>query len=157
MTELDPNVPLHASAFSYKGAGCLVLGASGTGKSRLVAEAVLMGAKLVADDRLMLEPMMGMLAAVAIPELAGVLELRGLGIVKMNDFATKQMLHLIIELDPSADTRLPEPEKRTFHGIEVPYLKMAPLPQTSVASVLLYVLAMQEGRVLPTDWRPNVA
>lgn len=148
---------LHGSAFNYKGAGCLVLGASGTGKSRLLAEAITLGAKLVADDRVILGQMLGLLAAAPVPQLLGVIELRGFGLVKMNDFASKQMIHLVIELDPTADTRLPERQTRLYQGIEVPYLCLPPLPQTSVPVLLLYLQAMQEGRVLPTDWKPASA
>ena len=144
--------PLHASAFVYSGTGCLVLGASGVGKSRLVAEAIAAGGKLVADDQVRLEPMMGMVAAAPVPQLSGILELRGLGIIRMNDILTKNVIHLVLELDPAADTRLPEPGKYKLLDAEVPYIRVS--PKLSTAMLLLYMKAMQEGRVLPADWKP---
>lgn len=154
---METQEPLHGSAFNFKGAGCLILGASGTGKSRLLAEAMALGAKLVADDRLTLQLMLGMLAVAPVPQLMGIMELRGLGLVKINDFIAKQMIHVVIELDPAADSRLPEAEKRTYLGVEVPYLRLPPVPQTSAAALLIYLQAMQEGRALPTDWKPAAA
>jgi HPr kinase/phosphorylase len=152
---MNDQAPLHGSAFAYMGTGCLVIGASGTGKSRITAEAMMMGAKLIADDRVALQPMMGMVAIAQLPELAGILELRGMGLIRMNDTTSKHVLHLVIELDPTAGDRLPELQKRQFLGIDVPYLRLAPAPQTSAALILHYLKAMQEGRVLPTDWKPK--
>ncbi len=154
---MNEQVPLHGSAFAYGGSGCLIMGASGMGKSRITAEAMMMGAKLIGDDRLTLQPMMGMVAVAQVPELAGILELRGMGLIRMNDTTTKHVLHLVIELDPAASERLPELQKRQFLGIDVPYLRLAPAPQTSAALILHYLKAMQEGRVLPTDWKPKAA
>lgn len=147
--------PLHASAFAHHGAGCLILGPSGSGKSRLVAEAILHGAKLIADDRVELVPMMGLVAIAAAPELSGVLELRGLGLIKFHDPTTRHVLHLVVELDPACDTRLPELESREFLGVSVPYIRVPAVPAISGAQLLLYLKAMQEGRVLPTDWMPK--
>jgi HPr kinase/phosphorylase len=42
---------VHASAFAYAGAGCLLLGDSGAGKSHIVAQALVLGASLIADDQ----------------------------------------------------------------------------------------------------------
>jgi HPr kinase/phosphorylase len=154
---MNDQAPLHGSAFAYGGSGCLILGASGTGKSRITAEALMMGAKLIGDDRIVLQPLMGMVAAAAAPEIAGVIELRGLGLLRMNDTLGKHVLHLVIELDPTADERLPRVEKRQFLGVDVPYLRMAPAPYASAAMILLYLKAMQEGRVLPADWKPKAA
>ena len=146
---------LHASAFAYQGAGCLVLGPSGSGKSRLVAEALTMGAKLVADDQVILSPMMGFVGAAPHPNLQGVLEFRGLGLIRLADTLTKHVLHLAIELDPTADARAVEPEEREFLGVKLPYLRVQPVPHISATTLLLYLKAMQEKRVLPADWRPS--
>ena len=151
----DPYAPLHASAFAYQGVGCLLLGPSGSGKSWLVGEAIALGARLIADDRVILMPMMGLVSASPAPELAGVLELRGLGLVRLNDVAAKHLVHLVVELDPAYDMRLPELEKRPFLDVPIPYLRAAPVPKTSASALLIYMKAMQENRVLPTDWRPK--
>lgn len=151
----DENAPLHGTAIAHSGTGCLILGASGTGKSRLAAEAMSQGAKLVADDRVALMAMSGLLAASAAPGLQGILEIRGMGLIRLVDVPTRQIIHLIVELDPETNVRLPEPQTREYCGIKVPYLRLPPAPHTCAATLLLYLRSMQDGRVLPPDWRPN--
>ena len=145
---------MHSSAFAYKGAGCLIIGESGTGKSRLLAEALLNGAALIGDDRVALHAQGNQLIASPVPELLGVVELRGFGLIKHTRIAHAHGIDLVVMLDPTADTRLPEPETQEYCGISVPYLRLPPPPVLSAASLLLYLEAMQEGRSLPPDWHP---
>lgn len=151
--------PIHASAFSYEGVGCMLIGDSGTGKSRLMAEAILQGAHLIADDQVRLCNLNNHLVASPVPHLAGVMELRGLGLIKgmikRADAIHSYPIHLVVELDVAADTRLPDINTREYLGIKVPFLCLLPAPMTSVASLLLYLKAMQEGRILPPDWHPS--
>ncbi len=145
---------VHGSVFAYQGAGCLLLGESGSGKSKLTGEAMLFGAKFVADDQVQLSILQGMLSAGAVPNIAGVLELPGYGLIRVNDYNPKQVIHLIVELTKDALERLPPPQTKEFLGIKLPLLKLPPVPNTTIASLLLYLRAMQEGRVLPQDWLP---
>lgn len=113
-----------------------------------------MGAQLIADDRVFLSVEAGVVIAEAVPQLSGVLELRGLGLIR-TDCLAKHPIHLAVMLDASADSRLPELKTKDFSGISLPYLRVRPPPEISAAQILLYLKAMQEGRVLPTDWRPQ--
>src|SRR5688572_2985274 len=114
---------LHASAFAHKGTGCLLLGDSGSGKSRLLAQAVLLGAELIADDQVVLSVDEDQLLANAPTKLLGVMELRGLGLVKLPHVGSPHPIHLAIALDSgAAGERLPEPQTHDFLGIKVPYL-----------------------------------
>lgn len=148
--------PIHATALVHKGIGCLIIGESGTGKSRLLAEALLHGASLIADDRVRLCGLNGKLVASAPPKLEGVIELRGLGLIKRNDPIHSHPIHLIVELTEAAAERVPEAQTREYQGVSVPYVQLLPPPMLSVASLLLYLQAVQEGRVLSADWRPDV-
>ncbi len=143
--------PVHASAFAYRGTGCLLMGESGTGKSRLVAEAIGHGAKLIADDRVQFEVRAGQLMASPPPQLAGVLELRGLGLIRLDALAGVHAIHLAITLDATANERLPAPLPADILGISVPHLRISSPP---IAALLLYLEAMREGRILPPDWHP---
>ena len=149
--------PLHATAISFSGMGCLILGDSGTGKSRLAADALMLGAKLIADDRVRLMSNNGFVVAASVPELAGVLEMRGFGLIRLheNQLVSPHNLHLVVALDAQSDTRLPELETQTFFGIELPFLRLPPVPRSSASALLLYLHSMQSGRVLPTDWIPK--
>lgn len=146
--------PLYGSAFAYAGVGCVLLGPSGSGKSRIIAESMQFGARLVADDRIILSEQSGMLMASAPPELTGVLELRGLGLMRVNDAIPRHVVHLVVELSLDAPDRLPERETRSYLGHEVPYIRIEPA-LTSASVLLHYIKAMQEGRILPADWRPE--
>ncbi len=107
---------LHASAAARQGAGVLLLGASGAGKSALVLRLLACGFNLVADDQVMVED------AVAQPprELAGLLEVRGLGLVRLPYVSAR----LVLAVRLGAGTRLPVPE--TLPDLDLPVISLDP-------------------------------
>ena len=91
--------------------GILILGPSGAGKSDLALRLIDRGALLVSDDGTELFAREDHLCARAPAALAGLLEVRGLGIVELPHVAEAR-LALVIELVATGDTeRLPEPER----------------------------------------------
>lgn len=152
----EASAPIHGTVIAHNGIGCMILGAPGIGKTRLAQEAILGGAKLVADDQVVLSKHSGLIVAAAPAPLMGIIELRGLGIVRVNDALARAVLHLVIELDEAANDRLPEPQQMTLLDVSLPYLRIAPPPKTSAAGLLLYLRALQLGGVMPTDWKPGV-
>lgn len=153
---MDYCAPIHASAFVHQGMGCLVLGDSGTGKSRLMVEALELGARMIADDQVRLCAVNGNLIASPISKLEGVIELRGFGLVRRPDVVHSHPINLVVKLDPQASDRLPEGvEFYEFQGIKTPLRVVPPPPTVSSSTVLLYLRAMQEGRTLPPDWKPS--
>jgi HPr kinase/phosphorylase len=100
------------------GAGVLIRGASGAGKSRLahmlLLRAPLCGraARLVADDRVVLTVENNGLIASSPAGLAGLIELRGLGIARVPHLA-RTRLQLVIDLvEEELVPRLPTSEQR---------------------------------------------
>ena len=79
---------IHGSCASRDGAGVLVLGPAGSGKSDLVLRLLDRGFDLVADDRVEIEH--GMARAPA--SLAGLIEVRGLGLLRLPYRARKPAL-----------------------------------------------------------------
>ena len=153
---MDMTKPLaHASAFAYDGIGCLLTGDTASGKSRLLAEAVYHGAKMIADDQVQLAVEGEQLIARPVPHLKGILELRGFGLVRMADTLDAHPIHLTVRLDSASHVRLPEPCSQKHCGLNIPYLLLPPPPKLAIISLLLYLKAMQEGRILPTDWHPK--
>jgi serine kinase of HPr protein (carbohydrate metabolism regulator) len=91
--------------------GILILGASGAGKSTLVLDLLARGAALVADDRVELSVHTGRLQACAPAALEGLLEVRGVGIVKLPHTRSVHV-DLVVDLVPEGVVpRLPEPAR----------------------------------------------
>ena len=109
------NKTVHASAVLVGDRAVLIRGPSGAGKSRLLLELIWAGqtgpvdaAMLVGDDRVHLEVRDGRLWVRSAPELAGLIEVRGLGIRRI-DHAARAIVGLVVDLDAPDAARLPEP------------------------------------------------
>ena len=74
---------IHASCIAIGARGVLLLGPSGAGKSDLALRLIDQGARLVADDRVILFVKNGALHAKAPASIRGLLEIRGVGIVAL--------------------------------------------------------------------------
>jgi HPr kinase/phosphorylase len=97
---------VHGSCVARHGAAVLVLGPAGSGKSDLVLRLVGRGWDLVADDQVLVEGR----AVAPPPALAGLLEVRGLGIFEGLPVAAGARLALAVELvPPDGVVRLPVP------------------------------------------------
>jgi HPr kinase/phosphorylase len=102
-------VRVHASCVELQGVGVLLLGPSGSGKSDLALRLIDAGARLVADDQVAIERRADRLFARPAEPLAGLLEVRGLGIVRLPCCAAAE-LGLAVQLAPGgALDRLPDP------------------------------------------------
>src|SRR5918995_2632352 len=74
---------LHATCVELSGTGVVLLGASGSGKSDLALRLIDLGARLVADDQLAVERQGDRLLGRPAETLAGLLEVRGFGLVQL--------------------------------------------------------------------------
>ena len=101
---------LHASCVAHRGRGLLILGASGAGKSGLALEMMARGAVLVADDRTVLRREAGGLVADAPDSLRGLIEARGVGILRARAHGPVT-LALAVDLARAEPERLP-PDRR---------------------------------------------
>src|ERR1700753_2284297 len=89
---------VHGTCIAFDGKGILLRGPSGCGKSDLALRAFAAGASLVADDRVALTVRGTALHASAPPQLYGLIEVRGIGIVKME--ATSDIpVTVVVDLD----------------------------------------------------------
>jgi len=128
---------IHATCVEVAGAGVLLIGAPGTGKSDLALRLIDEGARLVADDRTDLLRREGDLFASAPETIAGRIEVRGLGIMAVPTVA-RARVRLAVELvGPAAVERLPDPRRRDFLGVSVPLLALDPFAASSAAKVRL--------------------
>jgi HPr kinase/phosphorylase len=123
---------VHASAVLVGARAVLIRGAAGAGKSRLALELIqsatsgaLAFARLVADDRVHLEAANGRLIARPPPTLAGLIEVRGVGIIQLPHEPTA-VISLVIDLGDASAERLPGREAlATIEGITLPRLAFA--------------------------------
>lgn len=109
------------------GQGVIIRGASGSGKSDLVLRLIDgYGAKLVADDQVILQMKNDGLYASPPEILAGKLEIRGQGIVDMA-YCAEIKIEAVIDLVPLENIeRMPEPDqlKTTLEQVQLPRLKL---------------------------------
>jgi RNase adaptor protein for sRNA GlmZ degradation len=110
---------VHATAVALGTRGVLLLGPSGAGKSDLALRLVAAGWRLVADDRVVLTAQQGRLQAMAPAPLAGLLEVRGVGIVPQATSPTILCLALDLASPPE---RLPEAASWAHAGLALPLL-----------------------------------
>jgi HPr kinase/phosphorylase len=140
------NSTIHASAVLVGAKAVLIRGPAGSGKSHLVwqllqsaAQGALPFARLVADDRLYAEACAGRLLARPAEALAGMLEIRGLGIRRL-PYEPVAVVGLVIDLAAADADRYAaaEAQKASIDGVFLPRLSVAPgMPALGV--VLAYL------------------
>lgn len=139
---------LHGTAIAIGGHGVLLLGASGSGKSDLALRLIDRGAILVSDDIVYLETHGGSPLLTVAPNIAGKIEVRGVGITTV-DFITSAPLRLIVEFANAPD-RLPEENARATIGDHaVPLCKLNPFEQSSAIKVEYALRAAVDGAIWP--------
>jgi serine kinase of HPr protein (carbohydrate metabolism regulator) len=137
---MNQSPSIHASAVLVGARAVLIQGPSGSGKSRLAlallhaaAQGLIPFARLVADDRAHLEARHGRLLVRPAEALAGLIEIRGLGIRRV-PHEPLAVVKLIVELGQSEAERLPDiaPREAEIAGIALPRIEVAagadPLP-----------------------------
>jgi len=114
--------------------GVLFLGDSGSGKSTAALQLIEAGAKLVADDQVLLSRIGGRIIMTAPPSIAGRIEIRGAGIVRAPAAAEAPLSLAIICAAPVE--RMPGPAWfEPFAGSAVPRLALDPFAAGFVARV----------------------
>lgn len=139
MTEAVPRT-VHASAVKVGDLAVVIRGPSGSGKSRLAWALILAGragqippVELIGDDRVFMEPEQGRVTVRQVPELAGLIEIRGLGL-RRTASAVQAVAGLVVDLDAADASRMPEAAARRTEigGVQLPRLPVGagydPLP-----------------------------
>jgi serine kinase of HPr protein (carbohydrate metabolism regulator) len=143
---------IHASCVLTGAKAVLIRGEPGSGKSRLAllllqaaGRGDLAFARLVGDDRIHLEARDGRLIARPAQELAGMLEVRGLGIQTLH-YEPLAVVGLVVDVGQPAE-RLPAPDAlaTSINGIKLPRLAVPggvePVP------LILKTLEYRSGRI----------
>jgi serine kinase of HPr protein (carbohydrate metabolism regulator) len=140
---------VHASAVLVGDRAVLIRGPSGSGKSRLAFDLILAGragqipaATLVGDDRVYLQVAQGQLVVRPARELAGLIEIRGLGIRRC-DFSDQAAVGLVVDLSAADAERIPAPDTlfTAVSGVILPRIPVSsgfqPLPIVIAALVTI--------------------
>jgi serine kinase of HPr protein (carbohydrate metabolism regulator) len=143
---------IQATCVVVEGAGVLLCGPPGSGKSDLALRLIDAGAKLVADDGVELrredQQLIARLPPLAPDSVRSRIEVRGLGIVPVPSVA-EWHLDLVIDLVPAdAVERLPEPATAEFLEVKLPLLRLAGFEPSAPAKVRLAVRA-GPGSIIP--------
>ena len=135
---------IHATSVALRVQGrwraVLLRGPSGSGKSDLAVRLLQAGGRLLADDQTHLERRGRALIASPPPALAGLIEVRGVGIVKL---ARHQLMQrapavLLVDLVPgNRIERLPDPQAETLLDVRLPRLALAPFEASAVGKLYL--------------------
>jgi serine kinase of HPr protein (carbohydrate metabolism regulator) len=142
-------VMVHATCIAFDGHGILLRGPSGSGKSDLALRAIDHGAQLVADDQVILVRNGPDMIASAPDSLHGLIEIRGLGIMRM-DAAPLARIALVADMTepPHAIERLPGRRHCDIDGVSLPWLMLAPFEASAPAKLRFALMAaLERGRL----------
>lgn len=132
---------LHATAVAIDGRAVLLRGPSGSGKSDLALRLIDAGARLVADDQSELYREGDRVIVRAPASIAGLIEVRGIGIVRLDALAEAPVA-LIVDLVPSEEIeRLPARHSETILGLALPLIRMPPFDASAAAKLRLALRA----------------
>lgn len=137
---------VHATAVAIDGAAVLLRGPSAGGKSDLALRLIDRGGRLVSDDRTVLTLRDGCVEASAPPEIAGRMEIRGLGIVRVPACGAAT-IRLVVDLVPAGEVeRMPRETSTALLGLPIPTMRLDPFEASADAKVRI-ALRMAPGAV----------
>jgi len=114
----------NVTCIAIDGRGVLIDGEPGTGKSSLALSLIDRGAKLVGDDGVTLDDRGDQLWALPPPNVAGLIEVRNVGLVELP--TSSAPLALVVRLDPEAPRFIDHPAKALIEGHALPALALWP-------------------------------
>ena len=127
---------VHASTVATDGRAVLISGPSGSGKSDLALRLLDRGFALVSDDQTVVRREGDRLIASPPPNIAGKLEIRGIGIVDMDHLADVPVA-LLIELTSDIQRIPDDSRERPILGVPLPLISIDAMSASAPSKVAL--------------------
>jgi HPr kinase/phosphorylase len=128
---------VHATAIAIEGNAVLLRGRPGAGKSDLALRLIDDGARLVADDQAELRRVREHILVRAPASIVGLLEVRGIGIVRVGAVAEAPLALLVDLVAPAEVEHLPQTRFEDVLGLGIPVIALAAFEASAVAKVRL--------------------
>jgi len=145
---------VHGTTVALGGEGVLLRGPSGSGKSDLALRLIDGGARLIADDQTELTRTPNGLIAGCPAAIAGKIEVRGVGILRVPTMESAP-LRLVIDLvPPDRVERLPEPQFCEYLQCSLPLLALAPFEASTPAKIRVALASLVKTTSLPIVGTP---
>jgi len=132
-------IRVHGTSVDIAGAGILLRGASGAGKSDLALRLIDGGARLVADDQVEISLEDGIPRMRPPAAIAGMMEVRGFGLVRLDHCPDSPCVLVIDLVAAQAVDRMPEASTTPLLGQDIPLLMLYPWEVSAPAKVRLAV------------------
>jgi serine kinase of HPr protein (carbohydrate metabolism regulator) len=127
---------VHASTVAIDGKAVLITGPSGSGKSDLALRLLDRGFALVSDDRTIVKRDGNRLIASAPPNIAGKLEVRGIGIVDLQHLENLPVA-LLVELTSDIQRMPDDSRERPILGVSLPLISIDAMTASAPSKVAL--------------------
>lgn len=127
---------VHASTVAIGGRAVLISGSSGSGKSDLALRLLDRGFTLVSDDQTLVRRDSGRLIASAPPNIAGKIEIRGIGVIEIDHLAEAPVA-LLVELTSDIQRLPDDARERQLLGIALPLVSIDAMTASAASKVAL--------------------
>lgn len=154
-----PTATVHGACVMVAGVGVLLRGPSGRGKSDLALRLIDEGAALVADDQVTLARDGAAVVASAPLGLAGLLEARGVGLMRLPAAAAVRLALVVDLVEPPNIERLPDPDSAVLLDVPLPRISLSPFEASAAAKCRLAARAAADGALfrVPADPPPETS
>ncbi len=139
---------IHATGVSINGYGVLLTGESGAGKSDLALRLIDRGAKLISDDRIIVEPKEPLPLLHGAPNISGQIEVRGVGILNVPSVSAIP-LRLVIALDQPIERLPAKGRTQSIAGFDIPWLVLSAFEASTPVKIERALKMLVDAGIVP--------